>query len=107
MSGMKERQRRRRSKKRARQYRHSMLAVCAVLVFLVAALSVNAFQLRAKAQEYQIQETELAEQIEEEKGRAAQIDDLEAYVGTDEYVEEIAREKFGLVHENEILFEAK
>ena len=84
MSGMKERQRRRRSKKRARQYRHSMLAVCAVLVFLVAALSVNAFQLRAKAQEYQIQETELAEQIEEEKGRAAQIDDLEAYVGTDE-----------------------
>ena len=78
---MKERQRRRRSKKRARQYRHSMLAVCAVLVFLVAALSVNAFQLRAKAQEYQIQETELAEQIEEEKGRAAQIDDLEAYVG--------------------------
>ena len=107
MSGMKERQRRRRSKRRARQYRHSVLAVCAVLVFLVAALSVNAFQLRVKAQEYQIQETELAEQIEEEKGRAAQIDDLEAYVGTDEYVEEIAREKFGLVHENEIIFEAK
>lgn len=107
MSGMKERQRRRRSKRRARQYRHSVLAVCAVLVFLAAALSVNAFQLRAKAQEYQVQETELAEQIEEEKARSAQIDDLEDYVGTDEYVEEVAREKFGLVHENEIIFEAK
>ncbi len=63
----------------------------------------NAFQLRAKAKEYQAQETELAEQIEEEKARSAKIDDLEEYVGTDEYVEEIARDKLGLVHENDII----
>ena len=33
--------------------------------------------------------------------------DMEAYVGTDEYVEEIAKEKLGLVNENEIILKAK
>ena len=45
--------------------------------------------------------------MRKKRTRSAQIDDLEDYVGTDEYVEEVAREKFGLVHENEIIFEAK
>ena len=36
-----------------------------------------------------------------------EIDDMEAYVGTDEYVEEIAKEKLGLVNENEIILKAK
>ena len=108
MSGMKQR----RQKKAVPEgvlssYRRSMLTVCGVILLLAVVLSVNAFQLRAKAKEYQAQETELAEQIEEEKARSAKIDDLEEYVGTDEYVEEIARDKLGLVHENEIIFKAK
>ncbi len=107
MSSMKTRRRRRRSRKHPQQYRRSVLAVCGVILLLAAVLSVNALQLRAKAREYQAQETELAEQIEEEKARSAQIDDLEEYVGTEEYVEEIARDKLGMVHENEIIFKAK
>ena len=35
------------------------------------------------------------------------IDELEEYVGTDEYIEDIAKEKLGLVYPNEILFEAE
>lgn len=104
---MKQRRQKRRSRRRAQHYRRSMLTVCGVILLLAVVLSVNAFQLRAKAKEYQAQETELAEQIEEEKARSAKIDDLEEYVGTDEYVEEIARDKLGLVHENEIIFKAK
>ena len=107
MSGMKQRRQKRRSRRRAQHYRRSMLTVCGVILLLAVVLSVNAFQLRAKAKEYQAQETELAEQIEEEKARSAKIDDLGEYVGTDEYVEEIARDKLGLVHENEIIFKAK
>ena len=53
------------------------------------------------------QETELKKQIDEEKARSQEIDDMEAYVGTDEYVEEIAKEKLGLVNENEIILKAK
>ena len=32
------------------------------------------------------------------------VDALKEYVGTDEYIESVAKEKLGLVHENEILF---
>lgn len=32
---------------------------------------------------------------------------LGEYVGTDEYVEDVAREKLGLIHENEIILKAE
>ena len=50
---------------------------------------------------------ELKEKIEDEKARAKEIEELEEYVGTDEYVEDVAKEKLGLVHENEIIFKAE
>lgn len=33
--------------------------------------------------------------------------DLEKYVTSKEYIEDMAREKFGLVYENEVIFEAE
>ena len=107
MNQMKKRNRRRRLRKGMRGHRQSVFAIVAVLVLLVAVVSVNAMTLRAKEKSYQAQEMELAEQIEEEKARAKEIDELEKYVSTDEYVEEVAKEKLGLVHENEIIFKAE
>ena len=46
-------------------------------------------------------------QISEEEMRKKEIEDLEAYVGTDEYVEDVAKDKLGLVYPDEILFEAE
>ena len=97
------------TKKRSRVRRNKsyLLAISAVIVLLIAVVSVNAMTLRAKEKAYRAQETELEEQLKEEEERAAEIDDLESYVNTDEYVEEVAREKLGLVHENEIIFKGK
>ena len=107
MSGMKQRRQKRRSRRRAQHYRRSMLTVCGVILLLAVVLSVNAFQLRAKAKEYQAQETELKEQIQAEQDRKKEIKELEKYVGTDKYVEDVAKEKLGLVHDNEIVFKSK
>ena len=107
MSGMKQRRRRRRTKKSMQRHKRSVFAVCAVVFLLFAVISVNSMTLRAKDQFYQAQEQELEEQIKEEKARSKEIEDLEEYVGTDEYVEDVAKEKLGLVHENEIIFKAK
>lgn len=101
---------RRRRQKRLRQpgmYKSSMLAVSFVVLLLVIVLSVNAVTLKAKDKAYQAQEQELKRQIEEEKERAEEIDKLEQYVGTDEYVKEVAKDKLGLVNEGEIIFKAK
>ena len=56
---------------------------------------------------YKVQEEELQTQIDAEKERSEEINKLKKYVGTDEYIEEVAREKLGLVKENEILFRAQ
>lgn len=107
MSGMKKRRRDVRQKKRRRACKGSVLAVGAVLLLLVVVVSVNAISLKAKAKSYQAQQIELEQQIEDEKVRSEEIDDLEDYVGTDEYVEDVAKEKLGLVHKNEIIFKAE
>ena len=107
MSKMKKRSRVRRNKSYLQTHKRSVLAISAVIVLLIAVVSVNAMTLRAKEKAYRAQETELEEQLKEEEERAAEIDDLESYVNTDEYVEEVAREKLGLVHENEIIFKGK
>lgn len=96
-----------RLRKGMRGHRKSVFAIITVLVLLVAVVSVNTVTLRAKEKAYQAQERELAEQIEEEKARAQEIDELEKYVSTDEYVEEVAKDKLGLVYENEIIFKAE
>ena len=45
-----------------------------------------------------------AQQIEDEKDRTEEIDKLKRYMETDEYTEEAAREKLGLVKDNETVF---
>ena len=107
MSGMKQHRRSRRNRKRMQAHRRSILGISAVLLLLVVVISVNEVTLKAKEKSYQAQQLELEQQIEEEKARAKEIDELEEYVGTDEYVEEVAKEKLGLVHENEIIFKAE
>ena len=86
------------------RHKRSMLAVSSVIVMLMVVVSVNSVTLRAQEQEYQTQISDLETQIEEEKTRTEEIDDLEEYVGTDEYVGDVAKDKLGLIHENEIIF---
>lgn len=104
---MEQKRRKEQQKKRMQRHKRSVLAVCAVIALLFVVVSVNSVTLKAKERVYQAQELELEEQIKEEKARAKEIEDLDEYVGTDEYVEDVAKEKLGLVHENEIIFKAK
>ncbi len=95
-----------RQKRRMRVHKRSMLAVGAVIILLTA-VSVSGMTLRAKEKSYKAQAAELEQQIEEEKKRTKEIDKLETYVGTDTYVEDMAREKLGMVYKDETVFKAK
>ncbi len=105
--GIKQKSSKRRQKKRVQTHRRSILSISFVVVMLIVVMSVNAMSLKAKEETYQIQVADLTNQIQEEEARSAEIDELEEYVGTDEYVEEVAKEKLGLVYENELIFRAK
>lgn len=54
---------------------------------------------------YQERDKVLQEQIDAETERAEEIEDRRAYVQTKKYIEEVAREKLGLVYENEIILD--
>lgn len=49
---------------------------------------------------------ELNNDIDQEKEEAKDLEDQKAYVQTKKYIEEMAREKLGLVYKDEIIFES-
>ena len=63
--------------------------------------------LGAELQDKNAQITELEKEKKAEKQRTEEIEEYKEYVGTDEYVEDTARDKLGMVKENEILFKAE
>ena len=96
-----------RGHRRLLQHRLSVILISCVIVVLGITLSVASISLHKKNQNYKLQEAELEKQLEKEESRAEEIDELEEYVGTDEYIEDVAKDKLGLVYPNEILFEAE
>lgn len=61
--------------------------------------------LKAQGKEYSSQLKELKKQQEKLAEDQKNLEEFREYVKTDEYAEEVAREKFGLVYEDEIIFE--
>lgn len=106
MGSIKQKSRVRRQKKRIQHHKGSVILISAVVLLLTAIVVVNGVSLREKNKTYKKQEAELKEQLKEEQARSAEISELQKYVATDKFVEEIAKDKLGLVHENEILFKA-
>lgn len=82
----------------------SMAAVGFVVIALLLVLGIKSIQLREKNASYEKTKKELEAQIALEKDRAKEIDAYSDYVTSDEYIEKIARERLGLVGNNEIIF---
>lgn len=96
-----------RIKRRILHHRLSVLSICCVIVVLAVTLSVASISLHAKNQSQKAQEAEIEKQLEAQKERAEEIGELEEYVGSKKYVEDVAKDKLGLAYPNEILFEAE
>lgn len=96
-----------RVRRRLLEHRLSIMMISCVIVVLAVMLSVASISLHKKKQNYKAQEAELLQQLEQEELRSEEIDELDEYVGTDEYIEDVAKDKLGLVYPNEILFKAE
>ena len=107
MGSMKKKNHAKNQRRRVNQHKASMLAISFVLLLLVAVVSVSGIGLWKKEKAYVAQMDDLSRQIEEEEARAEEIEDLEAYVGTDAYIEDLAKEKLGMAYENETIFQAE
>lgn len=78
-----------------------------VVLMLFAIISYNRVGLAEEISKKQTEITRLDEQIQKQKDREKDIKDLSEYVKSKQYIEDIAREKLGLVYKDEIIFEKK
>ena len=79
-----------------------IIVLCAVLCFTVL---YHKSALDAKCREYKSQISELKKEKKSVDERKEDLKEFEKYVDTDEYVEQIARERLGLVYKGEVIFE--
>lgn len=95
--------------RRAYRRRKNFGAWCIILIVLgVFGVSVvGGIQLKQKNYAYKLREEALMEAIAQEERRAEEIEAFESYTTTKKYVEDVAKEKLGLVYEDEIIFKSK
>ena len=98
------RTRRRVAYRRRNQNRFSMFLVSLVVVMIMVVVAVKSVELHQKIGSKNQEVQQLEEQIEAEKARAQQIEEFGKEVQTKGYIEDIAREKLGLIYEGEIMF---
>ena len=90
-----------RQKRRAsRGNRIGMAGIAVVVLTLLAVLLVQSHRLENKNTAY-------AGQVTEQEARAEELEKLPEYTQSQEYIEKMAREKFGLVYPDEVIFRAE
>lgn len=79
--------------------------ISAVLIILAVIMMVQTHNQSQIYNTYMERDQELQKMSEEESERTNEIEELKEKINTDEYIEEIAIEKLGLVPKDEIIFE--
>lgn len=100
-------QRRDTRRREVRHYRISICGIIGVLLLLTVMLGVRGMTLKAKNEEFSMREAQLEAQVQEQERREQELNELEEYVGSDEYIADVAKDKLGLAYEDEIIFEAQ
>lgn len=101
---MKNRTRRSREKKRDKWgNRMALIGITVVVLSLAVVIGLKSKSLKEKDLAYQIREENLLDQKAKEEERKEELEERKIYVQTKQYIEEVAKEKLGLVKRDEIL----
>ena len=79
-----------------------MVTISAVVACMIASLLLQRKEINDSIKSYSARYEILQKSIEEEKEHVKEK--LKEYMQTDEYIANVAREKLGMVKENEIIF---
>ena len=90
--------------RKKRQNRMGMLLVTTVVLMMMLVVTVKSVELRERRSTYMAREEALLQEIEAEQARTEEIEEYGKYTQTKKFVEEVAKEKLGLVYEGEIIF---
>ncbi|OON94718.1 MAG: hypothetical protein ATN31_02695 [Candidatus Epulonipiscioides saccharophilum] len=75
--------------------------------FSISLLSVRAFDINKTLKQTEMQLSHMSEDVDLLKQKIEDLEYQKTLVGTDEYIEKIAREKLGLIKEGDIIFKER
>lgn len=96
-----------RLRRKRKQNKSAVLCIALIAFMLLGVMSVQILSLHNRKLSYQAREEELQTQLESEEQRQIELGEYEEYVTTEEYIEQTAKTKLGLVYPNEIIFKEK
>ena len=88
-----------------RQNKLGMSLVSIVVLMLLIVVSISSMDLKKKQTVYLERQALLQEQIAQEEQRTQELSELRKYTQTKAYIEEVAKDKLGLVYSDEIVFQ--
>lgn len=83
--------------------RMALIGITFVVFSLAIIVTIKGAGLKEKDREYQLRLENLQAQVEKEEARAGELEEYRKYVQTKKYIEEVAKQKLGLVNPDEIL----
>lgn len=96
------------NKKKKKQKRNAGTVSVGILVIAFAiVMSVQIVKLKQKDEKYIANEQEKQQQLDDEQARATELQELEEYMNSEEYIVDTAHSVFGLVFDNEIIYKEK
>lgn len=90
--------------KRRKKNRRSVVIGLVVVALLALVVSYRGLQLKQRNEEYLAEQAYWEAQIAEQEQRKEELERYKTYTKTKEFYEWYAREKMGLINDNEILF---
>lgn len=94
--------------RKKRKPRWTGLRLIAIIIIVVCGVvTLNRQELSKANSNTDAKIEELQDKIKDEKKEAKEIEEKKKYVQTLKYIEEVAREKLGLVYKDEIIFKSK
>lgn len=87
--------------------RNGFVIITVAVMLLCSVILYKEYDLKAEQKALESKQEELNEAIEAEKAIKKELMEKDAYMDTQRYIEDIAREKLGLCYENEIIFKEK
>ena len=91
-------------RRRKNENRLGMSMAFLAIIMIIAVVGINSYPGKYQDTNDITREQELQQQIDAENARTEELKELETYTKTKKYAEEVAKDKLGLVYDNEIIF---
>jgi len=95
----------RKKSKKKQQNKKGLPIIIFVVVVFCAILGIRTLSLKRQSEELAERKASIEKKIENEEQRTKELEELEKYMQTKKYMEDVAKEKLGLVYPDEILIE--